>query len=125
MSAYGEHAVAVDMPYQADPLIGEAAAAYLLERYGSPSEQVRSVRIRGKSPALLTQLLTREISDRITVSETVTGVSSDFHINGVDLTVTPTLVEATYILAPALPAGTSYWILGTSVFGGPEQLATF
>jgi hypothetical protein len=61
--------------------------------------------------------LTRDISDRITVTDTSTGINGDFFINGIDLKIDKDgFVEALYILAPAGPA-TPYFILGTSVLG--------
>jgi hypothetical protein len=115
----GEHAVVFDMPYQGSDSVGAGCADYLLTKYADPFAVVRSITVTAKTTANLTQVLTRDISDRLSVDETVTGVASEVFINGVELTVLPTgHLEATYVLAPAAdPQSGLYWILGTSVLG--------
>jgi hypothetical protein len=127
ITTHGEHAVEFDMPYQALDTIGQATADFILDKWMDPLSQAREIVVLGKTTALLTQILTRDISDKITLSETVTGVSDDFHINGMTLTITPDgYVQARYTLAVAMtPASGNYFVLGTSELGGPDILAPF
>jgi hypothetical protein len=124
---HGEHVVDFDMPYQSRQDVGQAAADYILAKYKDPLAQAHEIAVLGRTPALLTQILTRDISDRITVSETVTGVSDDFFINGVELVVLPQrFVGARYVLAPTEdPATSNYFLIDTSALDGPDILAPF
>jgi hypothetical protein len=115
----GEHVVTFDMPYQDISDTGQGAANYFLAKYATASALVQTATVVADTGTLLAQVLTRDISDRITISETVTGVNAPFFINGIDLRQMPSgHLEATYILAPAAdPFAGLYWILGTSVLG--------
>ncbi len=115
-SGAGKHVVVLDMPYQGNADVGQGAADYYLAKYNTAFAQARRVGVVGRTSALLTQILTRDISDRITISETVTGLNNDFFINGVEKTLLPSgQLMATYILAPAAdPFSGLYWVLGTS-----------
>jgi hypothetical protein len=127
ITTHGEHVVDFDMPYQAQDAIGQAAAAYILAKYKDPLTHVRAVTVAGRTAALLTQLLTRDISDRVTVSETVTGVNDAFFINGIDLRVEPAgFLIARYVLSPTDdPATGSYFLIDTSSINGADVLAPF
>ncbi len=123
----GERVVEFDMPYQSNVNVGQAAADYTLSKFSSQSAQARLVTVTGKSAALLTAILQRDISDRITLTETVTGLNGDFFVNGMTLRVLPTLqVSATLTLAPTNDPFTGlYWVIGTSALGTDTRLAPF
>ena len=113
---YGERSLRLNMPYQVDPEVGQGAATYLEAVYHALGQQVTSLTILANdSGTLLTQALAREPGDRITVTETVTGLAMvDAFIQGVDLTVGPgTLVRCTWHLAPAVDG--EFWILDDPV----------
>ena len=115
----------IDMPYQADAYIGQAAADFLLDKFGSSSVTVRSVMVRGTTHEKVTHLLAREISDRVRVVETVTGVDTECFINGVSGLYQPGgILDMTYTLAPASDA-VSYWVLGVSTLGVDTAPAPF
>jgi hypothetical protein len=126
-SGSGKHVVPLDMPYQGNSDVGQGAADYYLAKYDTAYAQARTIGVIGRTTTLLTQLLTRDISDRITISETVTGVANDFFINGVELRVLPTcVVMGIYTLAPAQdPFSGLYWVLGTSTLGTDTRPAPF
>lgn len=115
----GKHVVALDMPYQDNANVGQGAADYYLGRYNTAYAQARTASVPGKSAALLTQLLQREVSDRVTVQETVTGLNNDFFINGLEERILPSgHMQAMYTLSPAQdPLSGLYWVVGTSVLG--------
>jgi hypothetical protein len=91
---YGDRPLNIDLPYQDDPYIGQSAADYIVAQYSSLSQQIESVTfLANRSAALLVQALTREPGDRITVSETVTGVTSvQCIIQSVELEVRPGMI---------------------------------
>ena len=113
---YGERSLRLNMPYQVDPEVGQGAATYLEAVYHALGQQVTALMILANdSDTLLTQALAREPGDRITVTETVTGLAMvDAFIQGVDLTVGPgDLVRCTWHLAPAVDG--EFWILDDPV----------
>lgn len=127
IASHGEHVVDFDMPYQSNQAIGQGAADYILAKYKDPLAQAHAIGVVGRTTALLTQLLTRDISDRVTVSEALTGVSDDFFINGIELTINPTgVLSARYVLSPSDdPATGSYFLIDTSALDGADVLAPF
>jgi len=127
IALYGEHAVDFDMPYQADDVVGQAAADYLLLKFKNPFAQVKTITVLAQTTTLLGQMLARDISDRITVREAVTGVNGAFFINGVDLVVTPSgELQGTYTLTTAQdPFNGVYWVLDTSTLGTNTVPAPF
>ena len=137
-TAYGDTVAVLDMPMQSDPAVGIDAARYLLALYGAQEIGVwalgtsgaselgittqlsyfsrtaaASVRLAPRTAALQTQILVRDVGDRIGVNETVTGVASSYYIQSVDLEVTaPGIPMVTWGLAPA--SAQTYWALGTA-----------
>lgn len=117
-TAYGERVATLSMPYQAKADVGQAAATWLLDAYSDPAARLKSLTFYGRTTALVTHALARELSDRVRVTETVTGLSSDdFNIQSIKLAVLPSgHVRAEWGLVPA-PAATSYFVIGTSSIG--------
>jgi hypothetical protein len=123
----GEHAVIIDMPYQANADVGQGAADYYLSKYSTAFAQARSVSVTGRTTALMSAMLARDISDRITISETVTGVNNDYFINAVELRVLSSgQIASTYTLAPAQdPFAGLYWVVDVGVLGTSTIPAPF
>jgi hypothetical protein len=125
---FGERVFSFDMHYQADANVGQAAADFIQAGQSSELARVNSAHVYGTTAATLTQLLTREISDRVTVIETVTGVSADFYINAIELAILRTEhVRGVYTLAPVVDAfgGASLFVINSSSINGADVLATF
>jgi hypothetical protein len=93
----------------------------------STDARARLVQVTARTNAVVTQILTRDISDRITITETVTGVSEDYFINGVSDRVTNGVLSSVYTLAPVSATFDTavYWTLGTSTLGTDTLLAPF
>lgn len=127
VASIGQHVVVIDMPYQDDDDVAAGAAQYVLAKYGTAFALAHTVSVIGDSSAKLTQILQRDISDRLALSETMTGLNSDFFINAIELVVLPTQhLSVTYTLAPAAdPLADLYWILGTGVLGTSTIPAPF
>ena len=144
---FGETNALLDMPYQSDPGVGSDAAQYLLEIYepvevspwslGTSGESelgvttqlayfnrssVASVRVMPKTAALQTQILARDVGDRIRIKEDVTGIDDSYYIQSVSFQcAAPGIVSATWGLAPADTTG--YFELGLSTLGVDTRLA--
>ena len=113
---YGERSLRLDMPYQVDPEVGQGAATYLEAVYRALAQQVTALTfLANDSDTLLTHALAREPGDKITITETVTGLDQvDVFIMGCDLTFGPgDLVRCTWHLAPAVDG--EFWILDDPV----------
>ena len=122
---YGINTLSYDMPYQDTLTVGQSAADYFKYVYKNPLTYLRDITIDANaSSTFMGYALAREISDRITVSETVTGLSAEYFINAIDFAISSNnQILATWTLAPS--AGAT-WLLGivnsselgsTTVFG--------
>jgi hypothetical protein len=110
----GQNAVQIDMPYQHNPDVGVEASSYLVNLYKNPLTQLQKVSLfaPNTNPSNIQRLVRREISDRVAVTEIVTGIptSINYFINGIKLSIDERNdVSATFILAPA--DNTKYWLL--------------
>lgn len=146
-SEFGEANSLIDMPYQSDPGVGFDSAQYLLSIY-EPNEvapwalgtsgsselgvttqlafinrnSAASVRVMPKNATIQTQILTRDVGDRVHISESMTGVDESYYIQSVTLQYSaPGILSATWGLAPADTTG--YFELGISTLGETSRLA--
>lgn len=134
-TSYGLRPVTVPMTYQDRFDIAQGAADYLSNLYSSPLQQVDAITFEANASAtFLTAALAREISARIGIDETVTGVTKTtsgadrgWYINSVEFEVTPgrlgPQIRCTWGTAPGDSA--SYWILdqvGASELGVTTRL---
>ena len=114
IASYGEIEVAVNQSYQDSPLNSTAAAEYYATRLSTFRDDVSNVTfVPNKSAALTALFLSLDIGDLFTLTETLTGVSSDYFINAVDFELSATGV-ITCNWTPYLSTGEKGWILGTS-----------
>lgn len=124
-NTYGDNTFSLQMPYQNNAGRASGAADYLLQLYKSPAVQSDTVSIVGNtSAAMLAQCLGREPGDRIDLTETVSGISSQayvVHQVTLDVKGGGRLVTASWRLAPLDTA--SVWLLGSSTLGVTTRLA--
>lgn len=113
-TAHGLRTLTYNMPYQQSTNVGEDFAAELLRRYKNPYSEVGGVGfIATPITGLLDEAISLDIGDRITIAETVTGISADYFINAVALTfLAPDIVTCLWTLEQAVSA--EVWILDTS-----------
>lgn len=118
----GVNALNIDMPYQEDPNVGQALADVLLNGYRDLSgTRVRRVSFYPDAAGMPAGLYTADVSTRVAVSETTTGATGEYYINGVKHEYqNGTLPRITWWLAPAEPV--SYWVLGTSTLDETTML---
>jgi hypothetical protein len=109
---YGDRPIEIDLPYQDDPFIGQSVSEYVVSIYSELTQQIESVAfVADESDALMTQALQREIGDRITVTEEVTGLTAvDAVIQSVEYEFANTHLICRWGLAPG--DNTRYWQLG-------------
>lgn len=121
MTAYGEITEVYDMPYEDDTALGKGVADWIANLYADPRYTISSMSIQAnKSTALMTQALAREPGDKITVTESLTGVSASYFINGVRLEIAAGgIVTCSWTLAPADQQ--NFWLLEVS---GASELGT-
>ena len=94
---------------------------YQMAIYGSPIE-ILTMTIPASAQGNIGQALSRDISDRITVTATADaalGVNADFLIESEQHSVTDggSQHTATWKLSPASGGYSSFWVLGTGVLG--------
>jgi hypothetical protein len=118
----GVNALNIDMVYQEDPDVGQAMANLLLAGYGDlAGTRARTVSFYPDAAGMPAGLWTKDISDRVAVSETVTGATGEYYINGVKHEYqNGTLPRIAWWLSPAEPV--SYWVLDTSTLGDTTML---
>lgn len=103
ITSYSENAIDLDFGFQVDVAFGQRAATGLANVYGTPEAVVQAVSfLANRSYKLLTAALQRDFSDKITLSESVTGIAGDFFIQGVRHELTERgLLTCTWFLCPA------------------------
>ena len=112
ISTYGESVLRANMSYQEDALVAEDVSNSLLGNWKDPANLFRIAEFAAnESDALMQAALLYEPGDKITITETLTGIDADFFINGVELTLTaPDMLKCRWVLVPTGSA--DFWILG-------------
>ena len=115
----------IDMIMQNDPYVGSGAAAYLAGLYSSGLSNVQKVTFcANQSDTLMTAAITGEISSRVALVETVSGLLSTqlYYINGIAIEIDEfEKMNVTWWLTPADTA--AYWILDTATLDLGTRLA--
>lgn len=110
---YGLIQADVDITYEPDINQAQSIADSIRFTWANPFGYATSTSfIANSSATRMAMGLGAEIGDRVTVSETQTGISGDFFINSVELIQTTEILGVTWKLAPADAA--TYWILEQS-----------
>lgn len=101
---YGDRVVEIDLPYQNDPSVTQDLADYVRSQFEILASQAQSIEILPqRSDTHMLAALGVFLGDRITISETVTGlVMVDTFIHSIQFTVTQgTWIVCTFGLAAA------------------------
>ena len=122
-TAYGEFVLSVDMPHETRQHVASSVADVFLADYKDPRTYIDGVSFWANySDALMTAALAREPGDLVTITETVTGLSTTYFINGVSYEVIGgKQLRAAWVLAPDLETATVF-ILDTSTLNGAHVL---
>ncbi|MCR4375673.1 MAG: hypothetical protein NUW22_12570 [Acidobacteria bacterium] len=121
ITAYGEHVLSFDMWYQSDPVFGQAVSEWLLHLFDSALTYVNRVGFYASdTAALMSAALTSDISTRVGLVETVSGLTdvipsssatNGYYINSVRLQIgAGDLLYCSWGLTPADTL--QYWLLG-------------
>lgn len=115
IAKYGLNEIVYDMEYQTDSEAARLAAEDIVGTYGTPRTIVDALTVvANNSSALLEDVVdgTLAIGNRISVSETVSGLSgAEYFIQNVAVSITSgDVIRATYGLAPA--EFDQVWVLG-------------
>lgn len=118
---YGDNVLRLDMPYQSSVLVGQDAAQFALGLNKDAAMRVqRATFLAQDSDANMLAAIQREISDRVTLDETVTGQHRDYFINAVEWDVSPNgFFRCSWTLTPA--DSQNYWILEQTGFTELDQ----
>ncbi|MBU1173704.1 MAG: hypothetical protein KKD44_29390 [Proteobacteria bacterium] len=101
-----------------------------LDRHSEPVDNI-TMTLEGHDSTLVTQILTRKISDCITVINDEMSINADYFINAIDVNKhVDGLLEARYVLerlrGAAYGSGredVTWFLIGTSLLDGPHFLA--
>lgn len=91
----------IDTPYLTSDSQADALAVWILSQVKSPRPPIQSFTIDNREAALLTQILQRDLVDRITISDTRGGTVGDFHIDQITETIDGTVHSAEWLLSRA------------------------
>ena len=119
---YGQRPYKWPARAEIDPRVAQDFCNWIVQQYQEPRAKVRFQLVnRADSP--LTQSLTREISDRITVVEPQTGLNGAFWIEQIEHKVRQAGgIHETIIGCERIIGNQTYWILGTSKLGTETRL---
>lgn len=118
LTAYGDRSIEVNTLYKGTWNDLNAYAQWIVSRYKDPQPDMERMQLANASTALMTQILTRKISDRITVTNTKLGISAkDYYINKMRHEVGDggKHHQVTWWLERVDEA--KYWLLGTTGYG--------
>jgi hypothetical protein len=121
---YGDRVLTIDLPYQTDHNITQDLADYLLAQYETLGTQAQRVTFSAnRSHTHMAAALTMQVGDRITISETQTGLTLvDTFVNSVLLRAMPgqgsALIDCEFGLAAStfFSGGGGTWLLDDAVF---------
>jgi len=120
-TAYQKRVYKLDGKYLTNATVADAFCVWFLSTHKEPSAEI-SMTVVNKNAANLTQILSREISDRITVVNTELGLSDDYFIDSMGHTITDGGMKhsVTYKLSNA--SHEEAWVLDTSRLGTGTRL---
>jgi len=112
-TAYQKRTLTLDGKYMTSAETAQSFCKYAISKYKDPRGEV-GMSIMNKNATMLTQILSREISDRITIVNTELGLNKDFFIDYLehDISMSGELHTVSYRLADA--GNEDFWCLGYS-----------
>lgn len=117
---YGKRNLIIDLPYYVSVNFMRAMAQYILATRKDPHQRYLMT-VVGSTDELISEIVNRKISDRITLQNTDLGIDNEFYIDKqeIDWRIGGSLA-ARYIVSKA--SDEQYWILGTSELGVDTRL---
>mgnify|MGYP001615099917 CR=1 FL=1 len=116
LATYGDSTLNYDMPLQTSACIGQDAANYLANLWSTPQTRVETIRFfANESDTQMKAALFNDISSRVTLVETATGIDGDYYIQAAEMVYSDkNLLEVAWTVAPTDPY--DYWLIGVSGF---------
>ena len=116
-SDYGVRPLSYNMPYQDDPNVGVDFGDVLLDWYKDPVSYAEYVEfIANKNDTLMTAALGVEIGELVTITETLTGINTNYFVNAIDLRIQgKNTITCGWHLFRA--ADVQWWVLGDASLG--------
>mgnify|MGYP005816065311 CR=1 FL=1 len=118
-TVFGDRKYESKTPFHPSAELAQDWCDYHLSVYSDPV-QIIGMTFDADSGSNLTQVLNREISERITLVATGDaglGISADFFIESVQHTIVPGNHTVRWELSPASTGYSKFWLLGTGVLG--------
>jgi len=111
-SKYGDRPLTLSLVYQDDPLVGDDFSYWLRSRHKDPKTGISAVRfIANSSDALMKAFLQVEPSDKAEITETATGISDEYDVNGIRYSMDENgIVTCEWSLVEAIDD--RFWFLG-------------
>lgn len=127
-TAYGQRTYRLPGPWLPNTAEAQDFARYVVSRYKDPLPVLRIGVLANRDANAMTQALTRQISDRVTVvatgSRTMLGIDADFFIEAIGHRITQagTRHETFFELSDAT-GDSGYFVIGYSTMGETTKLA--
>lgn len=127
VSAYGRHSYSVTNLMNSTDADVDSMADYLLAQFKDPELRIRSITFMPQAHAdLMTQALSRQVRDRITVTYAPPGggtaISQELFIAGIATTVVAGSMQTRFTCESTTGRG-GFWALGTSALGTTTVVA--
>ncbi len=121
-TAYQKRTLVIDGKYLTDADLAQDLSDYAIGKYKDPRAEL-SMSVMNQDSTTLLQILSREISDRITVTNTLLGVSADYFIDYMehDISNGGLLHTVTYRLADC--SNEDFWLLDFSALDTQTKLS--
>lgn len=113
---YEKRTLSVEGKFLTDTVTAQSYADYSLAKLKDPQAEISLV-VVNKNSTLLEQILTREISDRVTVVNTRAGISKDYFINKMEHNVELGSLRHTVEFTLVDASNEDFWCLGYSALG--------
>lgn len=111
IAAYGEASFSIDMTYLSDQNTADAVGDFILQIWKSPQAIGVDIEVMCLSSDLFNKVLALGPGKAVGLMETVSGISSTYHVQSERVRVEPgRLVYASYLLKKVISA--DYWTLG-------------
>jgi hypothetical protein len=125
-TAYGVLELVIDAPYQNDPVIADSYASVILAGSKDPTREIKSVTFKTSNETNKGLFLGVKLGQRITLSETVTGITDDYFINGIEWSMIGyndtdgALIQWTWYVKRAALDVYSFGVWDTTVWGSTD-----
>ena len=121
-TAYGDRSIDVDVPFAGSFTFVQSYADWLVSRLKDAQADTVRMHLVNSSAALLTQILSRKISDRITITATALGISAKaYYINRIKHQIDEGFTRHRCEFTLERVDETKYWLLQIANYGELEQ----